>query len=87
MVPRSAWDLGVLGDGCGCCEGTEIAEPISVARVGFERYLRSWEKVVETVEYVHHNPVRRGLVDRSTEWVWSSARWYAGEGGLEMDRV
>jgi len=31
------------------------------------------------VEYIHANPVRRGLVATPTEWPWSSARWYAGE--------
>jgi hypothetical protein len=30
------------------------------------------------VEYIHHNPVRRGLVQCSSEWKWSSAGWYAG---------
>jgi hypothetical protein len=31
------------------------------------------------IEYIHNNPVRRGLVERATDWVWSSARFYAGE--------
>ena len=30
------------------------------------------------IEYIHANPVRRGLVERAEDWEWSSARWYAG---------
>ena len=30
------------------------------------------------IEYVHNNPVRRGLVDRAADWRWSSAGWYEG---------
>ena len=33
------------------------------------------------IDYVHLNPVRRGLVERAAEWVWSSAGWYEGGGG------
>jgi hypothetical protein len=29
-------------------------------------------------EYLHANPVRRGLVALAEDWEWSSARWYAG---------
>ena len=34
------------------------------------------EKLEEKLTYMHLNPVRRGLVDRSSDWKWSSARWY-----------
>jgi len=27
-------------------------------------------------QYMHENPVRAGLVDRATDWKWSSARWH-----------
>lgn len=38
------------------------------------------------LEYMHNNPVRRGLVDLPESWEFSSAAWYAGLGGpLEMD--
>jgi len=32
----------------------------------------------EVVDYVHNNPVRRRLVQNPTDWVWSSARFWAG---------
>ena len=34
-------------------------------------------KLEEKLDYMHANPVRRGLVERATDWKWSSARWYA----------
>ena len=39
------------------------------------------------IDYIHANPVRRGLVGRAEDWKWSSARWYAGlrPVKLEMD--
>ncbi len=33
-------------------------------------------KLEEKLNYMHENPVRRGLVQRTTDWKWSSARWY-----------
>jgi len=28
------------------------------------------------IEYIHHNPVKRGYVDNATHWRYSSARDY-----------
>lgn len=41
------------------------------------------------VDYVHRNPVRRGLVDRPEDWRWSSARdWHRlADSPLEVDRT
>jgi REP element-mobilizing transposase RayT len=36
----------------------------------------------QKVEYIHHNPVRRGYVDLPEHWRYSSARNYAGQPGL-----
>jgi hypothetical protein len=35
-------------------------------------------KKVNHIEYVHANPVRRGLVSRAVDRPWSSARAWAG---------
>jgi len=43
----------------------------------FEIY--SAAKLREKLEYMHSNPVRGGLVDRSIDWQWSSARWYESQ--------
>jgi len=36
----------------------------------------------QKIEYIHHNPVKRGLVDDPVQWVYSSAANYAGLRGL-----
>ena len=36
----------------------------------------------QKVEYIHHNPVKRGYIDKAEHWRYSSARNYAGEDGL-----
>ena len=36
----------------------------------------------QKLEYMHANPVRRGYVDAPVHWRYSSARTYAGTGGL-----
>jgi putative transposase len=37
----------------------------------------SAEKETEKLKYIHRNPVRRGLVAKPEEWMWSSFRHYA----------
>ncbi len=56
---------------------------------GFDRNLRGQDDLVEKVAYIHHNPVKRGLVEQATDWGWSSARWYAGirDGEIPIDRI
>jgi hypothetical protein len=49
----------------------------------------------ETIEYLHRNPVRAGLVRQAGDWPWSSFNEYAGltseeqkqRRGLIIDRV
>ncbi|MEX0721109.1 MAG: hypothetical protein WD059_10605 [Balneolaceae bacterium] len=38
--------------------------------------------VNQKIEYIHHNPVKRGYVDRPVHWRYSSARDYLGGDGL-----
>lgn len=40
----------------------------------FEIYTK--EKMLEKLNYMHENPVRKGLAAQTTDWKWSSARWY-----------
>jgi REP element-mobilizing transposase RayT len=42
----------------------------------------SEEMLVQKVEYLHNNPVRRGYVDEPKHWRYSSARNYEGIEGL-----
>ena len=40
------------------------------------------EMMRQKIEYIHHNPVKRGYVDETEHWRYSSARNYAGKEGL-----
>jgi len=55
---------------------------------GYDRNVTSTEALRTVIEYIHANPVRRGLVASAEDWEWSSARWYAAlrPVKLEMDR-
>jgi putative transposase len=47
----------------------------------------SESKLAEKLDYMHQNPVKRGLVTRPEDWIWSSARHYATgeECGVEIE--
>lgn len=47
----------------------------------------SEDKRVEKLRYIHRNPVKRGLVERPEDWLWSSFRHYATgvEGPVEIE--
>ncbi len=43
---------------------------------GYDRNISGLDKLRHAVEYIHFNPVRKGLVRRPTDWRWSSAGCY-----------
>jgi putative transposase len=45
--------------------------------------------LMRMVDYLHDNPIRRGLVERVEDWPWSSAAWFLGLGAspLVPDRI
>ena len=43
---------------------------------GFDRNITEPKTLETMIEYVHMNPVRRGLVAQPAEWTWSSARYF-----------
>jgi len=45
---------------------------------GYDRNLWSHGDIIERIHYIHNNPVKRGLVDRGPQWLWSSAGDYEG---------
>jgi putative transposase len=49
----------------------------------YDFVVRSEEKKIEKLKYIHRNPVKRGLVLEPDQWAsWNSFRWYArGERG------
>jgi len=55
---------------------------------GYDRNLRSIPDVYEKIEYIHANPVRRGLVENPEDWPWSSYNsWQTGTGyPIQLDK-
>lgn len=47
---------------------------------GYDRNLQTQDAVINAIDYVHANPVRRGLVKQNRQWPWSSARFYESHG-------
>jgi putative transposase len=47
---------------------------------GYDRNIRTAKTTLLAVDYLHANPVRRGLCRQSIDWTWSSARWHAADG-------
>ena len=43
---------------------------------GFDQNLHTSKEIWNMIDYVHMNPVRRGLVENPEDWQWSSARFY-----------
>ncbi|MBI2823455.1 MAG: transposase [Planctomycetia bacterium] len=56
---------------------------------GQDRNVYEPEAALTIVEYIHHNPVRRGLVRNVVDWQWSSAADWAGVARchLQVDRT
>jgi putative transposase len=54
--------------------------PVAVGHIWQRRFydfvVFTEEKRVEKLRYMHHNPVRRGLVLNPEEWLWSSFHHY-----------
>ncbi|HUU09691.1 MAG TPA: hypothetical protein VM431_04040 [Phycisphaerae bacterium] len=55
---------------------------------GYDRNLWTPQELREKIDYIHANPVRRGLVEHPRDWPWSSYRaWQEGtEEPLRIDR-
>jgi putative transposase len=68
-------------------EGQEVVFRFWQTGGGYDRNLWNDRPIQEVIDYIHANPVRRGLVSRPTDWIWSSARFWAGDlsGSLMMD--
>ncbi len=43
---------------------------------GFDRNLYRTQAVEAALNYIHENPVARGLCMQPIDWIWSSARYY-----------
>lgn len=52
---------------------------------GYDRNLRSPQAILSSIDYIHNNPVTRGLCRRAVDWKWSSARWYLDDPPCQQD--
>ena len=43
---------------------------------GFDRNLFTPAAIQASLDYIHNNPVQRGLCRRAVDWKWLSARYY-----------
>jgi putative transposase len=71
-------------------QSTKTQSAYQVWQEGFHpQQIISEEMLHQKVDYLHHNPVRIGVVERLPEdWLYSSARDYAGVRGiLELDAI
>jgi putative transposase len=49
----------------------------------FDREIRSERHFWASLNYIHHNPVHHGYVDRWQDWIWSSAAQFLEQVGRE----
>ena len=65
-------------------EGTETVFRFWQPGGGHDHNLWNDRPIRNVIDYIHANPVRRGLVERPTDWPWSSARAWAGDPGVPV---
>jgi putative transposase len=46
---------------------------------GYDRNIVNGKTLLSMLDYVHANPVRKGLVESPYHWRWSSAAWYQAQ--------
>ena len=50
---------------------------------GYDRNITEGETLRKSIDYIHNNPVRKGLVNSALDWKWSSVRdWLLDEEGV-----
>ncbi|MBT6158266.1 MAG: hypothetical protein HOL01_05445 [Planctomycetaceae bacterium] len=56
---------------------------------GHDRNIIEPATLMRMIDYVHANPVRKGFVERASEWEWSSAAFLltGGDSPIRVDRV
>jgi len=56
---------------------------------GYDRNITESTTLMEMIHYIHMNPVRRELVERASDWKWSSAAWFqgVGESPVALDKI
>jgi putative transposase len=47
---------------------------------GYDRNVDQVATLMHEIDYIHMNPVRKGLAEQADQWKWSSAAWFQGTG-------
>lgn len=74
------WELEMLR----ARQGKREVHRLWQAGGGFDRNLFEWGEIEEKMNYIGLNPVRRGYVKESTDWIWSSALARRGDKEVPM---
>jgi putative transposase len=53
----------------------------------WDRFVRHAREFTERLEYMHMNPVRRGLVEKPDQWRWSSYNNFSLDPSVQIDYV
>ena len=51
---------------------------------GYDRNVTTSQALMEMIDYVHANPVRKKLVASPSDWIWSSAKHFHGGGTVPL---
>jgi putative transposase len=51
---------------------------------GYDRNIFEPKTLLQMIEYIHENPVRKGLVAKACEWKWSSAGWFVDQRAVPL---
>jgi putative transposase len=70
-------------------KGDEVRHQFWQKGGGYDRNITEPATLQRMINYIHLNPVRRGLIRRACEWKWSSAAYLEGQGEsiLRLDQV
>ena len=54
---------------------------------GYDRNITKTQTIIDSVRYIHNNPVRKGLVETVDQWYYSSAAYWQGirQGPIPID--
>jgi len=59
-------------------EGKRLRHRVWQPGGGYDRNITTAAALRAEIDYIHLNPVQRGLVAKIEDWEWSSAHWFAG---------
>jgi putative transposase len=55
---------------------------------GYDRNITGGKTLLRMIDYLHFNPVRRGLVQLARDWKWSSAAFFeGGQSPIPLDPI